>query len=107
MALELKINTDQKIHVKVNPVTSKGNPAQLDGPIKAEIGAGDGSVSVDEDGRGFTFTSGTEVNDNLIKVSADADLGEGIKPIEAEVVIHVVAPEANDFGFVADQPENK
>ena len=105
--MEIKITNEQKVHVKLNPKTSHGNPAALDGAATFTVVSGDCTVEPDADGLGATITSGTLVADSQISVSADADLGAGVDTITDTIIVTVTAPEASSFGIVADAPTDK
>lgn len=99
---ELKSTSEEKIHFRLSPKTPGGNPANVE-TTNFEVVSGDATLEVDEDGLGATAISGSE-GTSVIRVSADADLGEGVETISLDIDYVVTAPEANSLGFSADAP---
>lgn len=99
---ELKSTSEEKIHFRIAPKTPAGNPAEVEN-AEFEVLSGDATLEVDEDGLGATLVSGTE-GTNVIRVTADADLGEGVETISVDFDYVVTAPEANSLGLAADAP---
>lgn len=102
MPLELNCTNEEKVHVKVNPVTAHGKPTGIDGKISAEVQSGTGTAVVDDDGKGFFAVSGDDPGDTSILISADADVGEGVETISDVVILHVAGAKAANLGLVAD-----
>lgn len=108
MPLGIACNNEQKVKVTANPVTSAGNPAQLDGGIQAEVLSGDGSVQpVPGEPNSFFAVSGSGVGQTVYRVFGDADLGSGTVLIEDTVTLDVSGAQAASFGLVAGAPEPK
>lgn len=109
MPLELSLTTEQKQRVKLSPVTAQGNPATLDGVPSWEVLSGAGTVQV-EDGGLSAFLVSTDTVDGVptvVKVSADADLGEGVVLIEDTISLTTTNAQAAAFGLTADPAEPK
>lgn len=104
---EITITREQKVHVKLNPKTSGGNPAALDGAASFTVTAGDSTVAPDADGLGAFLISGSNVGDSTFQVDADADLGAGVRTISDTILLHVVDAEAANLGLTVDAPEPK
>ena len=105
--MELTITNEQKILLTPTPVTAAGHPARIDGAIRVEKISGDGDFLLQPDNLSFYLISGDTVTDTLYHVSADADLGEGTRLLEADVTLHVIEAEANALGLTVGQPELK
>jgi hypothetical protein len=85
---------------------AKGNLAQVEGvPAWGMSDPSLGSLAVAEDGLSAVFTPGS-VGTGQVNVSADADLGEGVKTITGILDVEVIAGEATvvEIG-VEDIPE--
>lgn len=100
------IDSESKILVTLNPVTASGNPATLDGAPVWAVESGDATIEVAEGGLSAFLISGT-VGNSVISVTADVDLGEGVKTITDTIDLAVVSAEASSFGIVAGLPEPK
>lgn len=109
MPLSLVITSEQKIKVTLNPVTAAGNPAQVD-TLSIAWGVTEGDAVVEliegEPYSAYLISGGAGVA-NVIEVSADADLGEGVKTISDMVALNVVAAEAAFLGLIAAEAEAK
>lgn len=102
------ITNEQKIKVTVQPTTEAGNPATIDGVPTFEVTEGDATVElVEGEPNSAYLVSGEAGVVSTIKVSADADLGEGVATIEEAVTLNVVAASANNLGVTAGAPELK
>ncbi len=97
----------QKVAATIAVLDAKGNPAAIDGvPVWA---AGDPAIlAVTPAADGLSaviaavgpLTAGTQVT-----VTADADVGEGVKPIVGILDVAVVASEAVSVNVTAGTPE--
>lgn len=80
---------------------SQGNtqPASVDGDIKYDLLEGDVQIQVTPGtgGKEVLFITGAPNTLNRIRQYADADLGEGVRTIEDEIVLTVLQPEAEGF----------
>ncbi len=102
------ITNEQKIPVTVQPATAAGNPANIDGVPTFEVIEGDATIElIDGQPNSAYLVSGAADVVSTIKVSADADLGEGVSTIEELVTLNVVAASANTLGVTAGAPELK
>lgn len=106
MSLELGCTNEEKIKVTVNPVTLKGKPVPLDGPIQVSVQGGDGTVEPVDD-TNFYVVSGDNPGDTSFLVSGDADLGAGVENISDIVILHVAGAKASSLGLTAGSPEVK
>jgi hypothetical protein len=97
MAL-ITIDSESKVPVTLTPTTASGNTASLDGIPSWAVLSGDATLEVAEDGLSCFLVSGT-VGNSVIEVSADADLGEGIRSLTDTIDLAVVSAEASVLGL--------
>jgi hypothetical protein len=104
MPLSLTLDTTQKQHVKLNPTTSTGAPAAVDGAPVWSVVSGAGTVVADADGLGAFLLSTDTVDgvDTVFMVSADADLGAGVTDLQDTVTVTTVNAQAVALGITAD-----
>lgn len=109
MPLELTLTTEEKVHVKLAPVSENGKPASVDGIPKWTVVSGSGTVVADADGLG-AFLLSTDTVDGIptvFMVDADADLGPGVTDLQDTITITTTNAQAKSLGLVADAPVNK
>lgn len=102
------LTDEQKVHLAIQPVTASGNPAVVDGV--PEWAASDPAVValiVAADGLSADATTVGPVGASQVSVSADADLGSGIRTISGVLDVQVVAAEAASLAFQVGTPEPK
>lgn len=102
MPLDLSITTEEKINVKIAPVTSQGKPATLDGAPTWEVVSGNGTVEAAADGLSAFIVSGDSPDSIVVRVSADADLGAGVTTIEDIITTTVTNAQAAALGITND-----
>jgi hypothetical protein len=103
----LLLTDEQKVLLSIRPVTSAGHPAKVDGvPVWNSSNPNVVGLQVADDGLSATATSG-DLGASTVSVSADADLGEGVRTIAATLDITVAAAEATTLGIEAGTPEVK
>lgn len=109
MPLDLSINTAQKIKVTLAPVTASGNPAVLDGTPTWTVTQGSGTVVPEADGLSAYIVSPATVDGvvTVVTVSADADLGSGVRTIEDVINTTITNEEAAALGITAGAAEPK
>lgn len=100
------ITNEQKVLIGLNPVTAAGNPAVLDGIPSWAVTEGDATIEAAADGMSCYLISGT-VGNSKITVTADADLGEGVRTLSDTIDLAVVSAEASTLGLIAGTPEPK
>jgi hypothetical protein len=103
--LDLICTNEEKILITVNPMTSAGKPARLDGPIVVTA-TGEGIVTMVDDLH-FFVVSGDNPGDTSYLVEGDADLGAGVVSVQDVIVLHVQGAQAQSLGLVAGNPEPK
>ena len=88
----------------------KGNPARVDGmPVWTSSDESVATVTPSEDGMSATILSLGTTGTAQISVTADADLGEGVREMTGSALIDVIAGEAFAFALMLgedfDPPE--
>lgn len=79
----------------------RGNPAKLDGmPVWTSSDESVATVTPSEDGMSATILSLGATGTAQISVSADADLGEGVRTMTGSALIDVIAGEAFAFALM-------
>ena len=104
----LTLTDEQKVSLSISPVTAAGNKANLDGPaIWSSSNPDIVSISASADGLSAVATAVGPIGNSQISVSADADLGAGVRTIAAILDVTVVAAEAVSLSVNAGTPELK
>src|SRR6185436_3167778 len=100
--MSLILTDEQKVSLTIQPLTAAGNSAKVDGvPVWSVSDSNILSLTVSEDGLSAVVTTVGPLGDCKVSVSADADLGEGIRNLTGTLDITVVAAEAASIGIVA------
>ena len=105
--LDLTITNEEQIRVTAQPTTSTGRPATLDGPIRATVLSGDGTVAAGASDLEVVLRSGDNPGDTTYLIEADADLGAGIVLVQDTAMLHVTGAMASSLGLTAGSPESK
>lgn len=104
------MTNEEKIVATINPRTAAGNPASVDGPVRAENISGDGSVGANLTPLSIELVSGTQFGTPAepffleFDLVADADLGQGVREIRERVSLEIVSPEATILGASLGTP---
>lgn len=106
MPAEASVTNEEKVLVTVNPVTSHGRPAALDGPITVEVQSGSGTFELQDD-KSFYAISSDDPGDTVYVIHGDADLGSGIVDVSDVVVLHVAGANASNLGITVGAPVEK
>jgi hypothetical protein len=103
----LALQNDQQVTASIQPVDAKGNPAKVDGiPEWTSSSADVAVVQAAPDGLSATV-AGVDIGTCQVNVSADADLGEGVKPLTGTLDVEVVAGSAVALSITTGTPEPK
>lgn len=106
--MALALTDEQKVALSIEPKTAAGNPARLDGvPVWSVSDAEFLTLEVAPDGLSAVATTTGKLGVCQIQVTADADLGDGVRELTALLDIQLVAAEAVTLGIVAGTPEPK
>lgn len=108
----ITITDEQQVAAFLRPVTAAGNPAQVDGvptwsvsdPEKLSVAASPDGMSAVLSAVGPLTEQGIPVQ---VTVEADADLGEGFRPITAVGEVVIRASEAVSMSVQFGTPEPK
>lgn len=102
--LTVVINNEEKVTVTLQPMTASGNPALLDGVPSWSQVSGDATFNVSADGLSIELVSSDAPGVSEFAVTADADLGEGVKQLNDGITLVVVSAEATSLGLFAGAP---
>jgi hypothetical protein len=106
MGFTLKDN--QKVTLTISPVDARGNAATVDGaPVWATSDEAILIVTPTEDGLGATATAVGPLGNAQITVNADADLGEGTRPITGTLDVTVIGGDAVSLTISTGTPESQ
>jgi hypothetical protein len=106
--MSLVLTDVQKVTLKVNPVSAAGNPAQVDGaPVWSSSDDTVLSLSVSEDGFSAEAVTTGKLGVAQVNVSADVDMGEGVKTLTGVLDVEVKASEAVSLNLAADVPVDR
>jgi hypothetical protein len=98
----LKVN--QKLPLSVEFQDKFGNAAKVDGaPAWAMTDAELGALEIAEGGLSAVFTPSGKAGALKVQVSADADLGEGVKAILGELELSLIAGDAVSVAIKAGE----
>jgi hypothetical protein len=102
----LILPNDHQARASIQPVDSKGNPAQIDGlPNWTSSSAAIASVqNIAPDGLSADIVPGTSLGTCQINVTADADLGSGVSTISGVLDVQVAAGQAVAFVITTEPP---
>lgn len=101
----MSITIDQKVTASVKFVDRAGNAARVDGlPSWSSSDSNVAEVVASEDGMTAVVLA-KGVGSVQISVTADADLGEGVKPLTRAATLEVVSGEAVDEQITFGEPE--
>jgi len=106
--LNIACTNEEQVPVTAAPMTATGRPAQVDGPLRVPVQAGDGTFLQDPAAPlVFKAVSGDVPGETTYLVEADADLGAGTVLIQDTVVLAVGGAMAASFGLVSGAAEPK
>jgi hypothetical protein len=105
MPAQVTITQEQKVKVTLNPVTSTGGPATLDGEPEWSVESGDCTVKPEPGGLSAYIHPGETIGASVVKVAADADLGAGVRTLEDLINVDVTNAEAAALGLTVGAPE--
>jgi len=104
---KLILQDTQKCALAIQPVDVKGRPARVDGvPQWAASDPAVATLEVAEDGLSATVVA-LVPGACQINVTADADLGEGVRSISGALDLQVDPSEAVALAISAGAPENQ
>jgi len=90
----LIVKATQRLPLSLSIKDKEGNPAEVQGvPVWSVSDATVGELQVAEDGKSAVLLAGTPCTGS-VSVACDADLGEGVSTVGAQLDITVVAGDA-------------
>lgn len=99
----IALDNEHIFPVTLTPKTAAGHPARVDGvPVWASNNPDAFTLEVAADGLSakiITADTGAEVRSGTLTITADADLGEGVKPISFEGPVVVGPAFADSLGI--------
>jgi hypothetical protein len=103
MAVTMK--DTEKVGLAIEAVDAKGNPAKLDGiPAWAVSDPAGLALTVADDGLSASVAAVGPLGNFQVTVSADADLGAGVRELIGILDVEIVAGEAVAITFKAGAP---
>lgn len=108
--MSLQLSSSQEATLSIAPLDKKGNPASVDGtPIWLTDNTQVLALTPSDDGLSCKVAAVGPLGSALVSVTADADMGEGVKAIVGTLSVNVNAGEAITIaiqpGPVTEQPE--
>lgn len=101
----MQLKVSNKLPLSIKLVDKFGNPAAVDGaPVWTLTNPALGSLVVAEGGLSAEFIPAGAVGSLVVQVSADADLGEGVKTIFGELPVDLLAGDAVSVVIEAGEP---
>jgi hypothetical protein len=102
------LTDSQEVDLAIKPVSRKGNPAQVEGaPVWQSSDPAIVEAIPSQDGLSCVAKAVGPVGHAQLGVSADADLGEGVRTITGIFEIDVVAGEAASLTVIAGEPREQ
>jgi hypothetical protein len=107
--LKMLILTDaQEVDLAIKPLDRKGKPAQVDGiPEWTSSDPTIAKVTPLEDGLSAVVAATDNLGSVQIRVTADADLGEGVEPITGTLDLEIAGGKAVSLGIIAGTPREQ
>ncbi len=99
-----RITTEQRVSVRVLPLTAAGNPAQIDGEVLF-TSSDEAVATVERIDATSAFVTAAGLGAAQIVATFDADLGDGVRAITSTGAIEVVGAEAETAEIVFGVPE--
>jgi hypothetical protein len=97
----------QEVDLAIQPKDKKGNPAQIDGvPVWSSSNVDVVALTPAADGLSCVAKAGL-IGTAQVSVTADADLGAGVKPITGLLDVNVAAGEAYSMGVITGTPREQ
>jgi hypothetical protein len=103
----LILTNSQEVDLAIQPLDARGKPAQVDGvPVWTNSAPTKASLVVSADGLSC-IVKALDNGSVQIGVSADADLGTGVKTITGLLDIEIVSGQAVTMGIIAGTPREQ
>jgi len=103
----LILTNSQQVDLAIKPLDKRGKPAQVDGvPVWACSDPLLATVEPSEDGLSCVVKA-LDNGSAQISVSADADLGEGVRALTGTLDLEIVSGEAASLSIIAGTPQEQ
>lgn len=104
--MRVTLTTEQFVTVGIRPVTATGRPAVVDGiPQWTQSEPGAVKLQPAADGMTCRIIATSKPGLRGVLVTADADLGAGMRQISADIDVEVIPAEAVGFGILVGEIE--
>ncbi len=104
----LILTDEQECELSVQFLTAAGNPGAIDGvPVWSVANPALLDLSISDDGLQVLIRTTGMLGSTQVSVTADADLGEGTRPVSAVLDVEVQAAGVVSAGIVAGTPRPK
>lgn len=105
--MALVMTSTQQCLLTMQPLDAKGNPAKVDGVPEWQV-TNPAVCSIEPAPDGLTaMCKATDLGDTQVNCTADADLGEGTRPITGLIDVSIRPAEAVSIGIIAGTPEEQ
>ena len=102
---EMQLKVTNKLPLSLKLIDKFGNDARVDGlPLWALTNPAMGVLAVATDGMSAVLTPAGVLGSFAVQVSADADMGEGVKVIVGNLPIDLLPGDATEIQFVSGEP---
>ena len=102
----ITINENQKVLLTAEPLSAKGNPAPIDGPIVWSVTSGAEFVSITPvDNLTAYATAIGPVGTAVVQATADSDLGTGTTFISNTIEVEVIGGQVVTLNIIPGTPE--
>jgi len=100
LTMQITLAADKKRTLSIQPVDAKGRPANIDGvPVWDVTPTGGLTLFPSNDGLSCDIVWVQGEQDQVVSVSADADLGTGVKTITGTLDVKTLSAEAVGFAI--------
>lgn len=106
--MSLILTDVQKVELSISPTSAAGNPAPVDGsPVWTSSDETVLTVTASEDGLSAVAVTTGKLGKAQVNVSADADMGEGVKTVTGVLEVEVRVSEAVSLAVTSGTPTDK
>jgi hypothetical protein len=105
--MALTLTAVQQVKVSVSAVDAKGNPAEVEDVAFSSSDESVLTVTAEADDPTQGLAVAVAIGTAQVKVTADADIGEGVKTLTGLLDVEVVAAEAVSLSVAAGTPEDQ
>lgn len=102
----LSLKNTQKVTGTLAPLDAKGNDAPIETGSVVVSSSDEAVATIEKDPENEKSLTVKGVNNGTctLTISADADLGEGVKTITTEVNVEIISGQASNFGITFGEP---